>query len=76
MGAFETIAERRIEAGRKAGLFDNLAGAGKPIPDLGRERPPGWWALRVAAEEREALRAERRTRGQGRPSSPEPATGS
>lgn len=58
MNVFETIAERRIKAAREAGLFDNLPGAGKPIPDLGRERPPGWWAARVVKRERSKLRAE------------------
>lgn len=55
---FESIADRRIEAGRKAGLFDNLAGNGKPIPDLGTERKPGWWAARVVKEERSKMAAE------------------
>lgn len=36
--------ERRIEQARRAGAFDDLAMHGKPIPDLGSERPEGWWA--------------------------------
>lgn len=56
MGAFEEIADRRIRAGREAGLFDGLAGAGKPIKDIDRVRPPGWWAMRVAHTERSKLR--------------------
>lgn len=55
---FESIADRRIRAARKAGLFDDLPGAGKPIPDLDRERPPGWWAARLVRRERSVLRAE------------------
>lgn len=58
MGAFEEIADRRIQAGRDAGLFDGLAGAGKPIRDLDKVRPPGWWATRLAAQERSKLKAE------------------
>ena len=58
MGAFEDIADRRIRAGQEAGLFDGLAGQGRPIPDLGRIRPPGWWATRLAGRERSKLRAE------------------
>lgn len=58
MNIFESIADRRIEAARKAGLFDNLAGAGKPIPDLGRERPAGWWAARLAKRERSMMAAD------------------
>lgn len=53
MGLFESIADRRIREARRAGLFDNLPGAGKPIADLGRERPAGWWANRVVREERD-----------------------
>ncbi len=58
MNIFESIADRRIEAAREAGLFDNLPGHGKPIPDLDRERPPGWWAARVAKRERSLMAAE------------------
>lgn len=58
VGLFETIADRRIAAARKAGLFDNLPGAGKPIADLDRERPPGWWATRAVKSERDLLRYE------------------
>ena len=58
VGLFESIADRRIQEARRAGLFDNLPGAGKPIADLGRERPPGWWASRVVTEERNKMRYE------------------
>ena len=58
VGLFESIADRRIQEARRAGLFDNLPGAGKPIADLGRERPPGWWASRVVTAERDQLRYE------------------
>jgi hypothetical protein len=54
----ESIADRRIRAAREAGLFDNLPGAGKPLPDLDRERPPGWWAVRLVKRERSIARAE------------------
>ncbi len=58
MNIFETIAERRIRAAREAGFFDNLPGAGKPIPDLDHERPPGWWATRLVRRERSMMRFE------------------
>lgn len=58
MNIFEAMAERRIAEGRLAGLFDDLPGAGKPIPDLGIERAPGWWATRVARRERSKMRGE------------------
>lgn len=36
--------ERRIQQAQRAGAFDDLALRGRPIPDLGSERPEGWWA--------------------------------
>ena len=56
MGLFETIADRRIQEARAAGLFDDLPGKGKPIPDLGTERPAGWWANRAIKHERDKIR--------------------
>ncbi len=56
MGLFESIADRRIREARAAGYFDDLPGAGKPIPDLDTERPPGWWASRVVKTERDKMR--------------------
>ncbi len=47
---------------REEGLFDNLAGAGKPIPDLDQERPPGWWAERWVEQERALVKAEQARR--------------
>lgn len=58
MNLFESIADRRIADARRAGLFDDLPGRGKPIADLGRERPPGWWAMRVVRTERDKMRFE------------------
>lgn len=58
MGIFELIADRRIRQAQTAGLFDNLPGAGKPIPDIDSERPPGWWAARLVKRERSMMRAE------------------
>jgi len=55
---FESIADRRIAAARKAGLFDNLPGAGKPIADIDRQRPEGWWATRLVKRERNIIKAE------------------
>lgn len=53
MDIAETIAERRIREAMAQGLFDNLAGAGKPIDDLDGIRESGWWAKRIVAEERD-----------------------
>ena len=56
-GALEAITERRVAQARADGLFDDLPGAGKPIPDIDRHRPPGWWAQRFVATERRKVRA-------------------
>lgn len=58
MNLFESIADRRIGEARRAGFFDDLPGRGKPIADLGRERPPGWWAMRVVRTERDKVKFE------------------
>ena len=58
MNVFESIADRRITEAREAGFFDDLPGRGRPIADLDRERPSGWWPARVARQERSQLRAE------------------
>ena len=62
MGGFDEIADRRIRAGQEAGAFDDLDGAGRPIRDIDKVRPPGWWAARLAAKERHKLTAEELTR--------------
>ncbi len=40
--SWENWTERQIEEGRRAGLFDGLDGAGKPIEGLD-ERDDDWW---------------------------------
>jgi len=60
MDFIEAIVDRRIREARAAGLFDNLTGRGKPIPDIDSERPPGWFAARLVKQERDLLRAEGR----------------
>jgi len=48
--------ERRIEQGRRAGLFDDLELEGQPIPDIDEERPPGWWGAAYLARDRSLRR--------------------
>ena len=48
--------ERRIEQGRRAGLFDGLELEGQPIPDINDERPAGWWATSLVARDRSLRR--------------------
>jgi hypothetical protein len=40
---FETWVERRIREATERGEFDNLPGAGKPIPDLDKPHDEEWW---------------------------------
>jgi len=51
------ISERRVDEAREDGLFDDLPLHGKPIPDLDRQRRPGWWAERFVASERNKVTA-------------------
>ncbi len=50
--------EQIIEEALQRGDFDDLPGAGAPIPGLGSVDPPDWWARRFV--ERERQRAETR----------------
>lgn len=38
--------ERRLAELADEGYFDDLPGSGRPIPDLGTEYSPTWWAAR------------------------------
>lgn len=40
---FPTWVERRIREAAERGAFDNLPGAGKPIPDLDEPHDELWW---------------------------------
>ncbi len=55
--SIDAIAERAVAQAREAGLFDDLALQGKPIPDLDRHRQPGWWANQFVAKERRKVQA-------------------
>jgi len=46
--------ERTIRDAIGRGEFDNLPGAGKPLPDLDRQYDPDWWSRRYL----EQLKAE------------------
>lgn len=59
MGIIELIADRRIREAQAEGFFDDLAGAGRPIADLDRQRPSGWWAKRTVEHARDTDEAER-----------------
>lgn len=43
MTPYESNVDRQIREAREAGAFDNLPGAGKPLPGLGNRHDPNWW---------------------------------
>jgi hypothetical protein len=64
--SWESWTEKQIEEGRRAGLFDGLDGAGKPIEGLDGTHDEDWWIkAKLRREEIEylpptiAIRAER-----------------
>jgi len=50
--SWETWLEEQIRRAREDGAFDNLAGAGKPLPDLGESYDPDWWVKSLIRRER------------------------
>jgi Domain of unknown function (DUF1992) len=48
---FQTWVERRIREAAERGAFDNLPGAGKPIPDLDEPHDELWWVRRKLRDE-------------------------
>jgi hypothetical protein len=49
--SFTDWVEYRIREGQRAGKFDNLAGAGKPLPDIDRRRTTDDWIAQLAKRE-------------------------
>ena len=49
--SWETWIDQQIREAEEAGAFANLPGAGKPIPDLGAEHDPEWWAKKLMKRE-------------------------
>lgn len=47
----ESGVERRIREAQERGEFDNLPGAGKPLPDLGRPYDEMWWVRKKLRSE-------------------------
>ena len=48
---WESWIDRQIREAQERGDFDNLPGAGKPIPDLDRPRDELWWVRKKLKEE-------------------------
>src|SRR6202011_6331199 len=49
--SWETWVEAQIRVAREQGAFDNLPGAGKPLPYLGQEYDPDWWVKQLVQRE-------------------------
>jgi hypothetical protein len=48
---FETVIERQIREAEERGEFENLPGAGKPIPGLDRPHDELWWVRQMLERE-------------------------
>lgn len=46
-----SFVDRQICEAQERGEFDDLPGAGKPLPDLGRPRDELWWVRKQAKDE-------------------------
>ena len=49
--SWESWVERQIREARERGEFDDLPGAGKPIPGLQKPYDPLWWAKDLVSRE-------------------------
>ena len=49
--SWETWIEAQIRVAMNAGAFDNLPGAGKPLPNLDQEYDPLWWVKQLVQRE-------------------------
>ena len=49
--SWETWIDAQIRVAAEAGAFDNLPGAGKPLPNFGQEYDPLWWQKQLVRRE-------------------------
>jgi len=49
--SYESFVDRQIREAQERGEFDNLPGAGEPIPDLHRPYDELWWVRKKLKEE-------------------------
>jgi hypothetical protein len=47
----QVLCENILRVAREEGKFDNLPGAGKPIPDLDDAYDPDWWLQKKMKED-------------------------
>ena len=53
--SFESWIDAQIRVAQEQGAFDNLPGAGKPLPGIDQEYDPMWWVKRKLREEKLSL---------------------
>jgi hypothetical protein len=53
--SWESWIEAQIRVAQEQGAFDNLPGAGKPLPDRGQAYDPLWWVKQLAEREQVSL---------------------
>jgi Domain of unknown function (DUF1992) len=49
--SWESWIDQQIHKAREEGAFDNLPGAGKPLPDLDQGYDPDWWVKKLVRRE-------------------------
>ena len=49
--SWESWVEAQIRVATEEGAFDNLPGAGKPLPNFGQEYDPLWWQKQLVRRE-------------------------
>jgi hypothetical protein len=53
--SWESWIEAQIRVAQEQGAFDNLPGAGKPLPDIDQDFDPMWWVKQLARREQISL---------------------
>src|SRR5260221_13272911 len=53
--SFESWIDALIRVAQEQGAFDNLPGAGKPLPGIDQEYDPMWWVKQLAEREQLSL---------------------
>jgi hypothetical protein len=53
--SWESWIDSQIRVAQEQGAFDNLPGAGKPLPDHGQDYDPMWWVRKLAEREQVSL---------------------
>jgi hypothetical protein len=53
--SWETWIDAQIRVAREQGAFDNLPGAGKPLPNLDQEYDPLWWVKQLLQREQVSI---------------------